>query len=102
MDNLIRKKVVLCLIDCDPKPTNEIANEIGEPLTIAENQLTALVSENICEKINQDEISQYVVRTDIEIFARLVKEFLSEKEENDEKTNNSLLLSITLPELTIG
>ena len=86
MDNLICKKVVLCLIDCDPKPANEIANEIGESLTIAENQLTALVSENICEKINQDEIGQYVVRTDTEIFARLVKEFLSEKEENNEKT----------------
>ena len=86
MDNLIRKKVVLCLIDCDSKPTNEIANEIGESLTIIEDQLTTLVSENICEKINRDEVNQYVLRKDIEAFARLVKEFLSEKEEHDEKT----------------
>ena len=86
MDDLIRKKVVLCLLDCDPKPANEIANEIGESLMIIEDQLTTLVSENICEKINRDEVSQYVLRKDIEAFARLVKEFLSKKEEHDEET----------------
>ena len=79
MDNLIRKKIVLCLIDCSPKSANEIADEIGESLAAIEEQLTALVSENICEKINRDEVSQYVLRKDIEVFARLVKEFLSEK-----------------------
>lgn len=86
MDNLIRKKVVLCLIDCDSKPTNEIANEIGESLTIIEDQLTTLVSENICKKINRDEINQYVIRKDIKTFVQLVKEFLSEKEKRDEET----------------
>ena len=86
MDNLIRKKIVLCLIDCDPESANEIANEISTSLATVENQLTALVSENICEKINRDEVSQYVVKKDIGTFARLVKEFLSEKEEHDEET----------------
>jgi tetratricopeptide (TPR) repeat protein len=85
MDNLIRKKVVLCLIDCDPKSANEIANEIGESLTIAENQLTALVSENICEKINQNQAERYTIKKDIETFAQLVKEFLSDKEKHKEE-----------------
>ncbi len=86
MDTLIRKKIILHLLDCTPKTTNEIANEIGELLAAIEEQLTALVSENIGEKVGQDEVSQYVLRKDIETFARLVKEFLSEKEENDEET----------------
>ena len=86
MDNLIRKKVVLCLIDCDPKLANEIANEIGESLAAIEDRLTTLVSENICEEVSQNEASQYVIKNDIETFARLVKEFLSEKEERDEET----------------
>ena len=85
MDTVIRKKVILCLIDCDSKSANEIADEIGESLASVEDQLIALVSENICEKINQDEISQYVVKKDIETFARLVKEFLSDKEEDKEE-----------------
>ena len=86
MDAVIRKKIILHLLDCAPKPANEIADEIGELLAAIEEQLTALVSENICEKINRDEVSQYVLRKDIEAFARLVKEFLLEKEEHDEKT----------------
>ena len=86
MDNLICKKVVLWLIDCSPKSANEIANEIDVLLTTVEGQLTALVSEDICEKINQGKVSQYVLRTDIAAFERLVKEFLSEKEEHDEET----------------
>ncbi len=85
MDNLIRKKVILCLIDCDSKSVNEIANEIGESLATIEEQLTELVSENICEKVNQNESSQYNVKKDIETFARLVKAFLSEKEEDKEQ-----------------
>ena len=85
MDTVIRKKVVLCLIDCDSKSANEIADEIGESLATIEEQLTELVSENICEKIDQAEVSQYVVKKDIEIFARLVKEFLSEKERDKEQ-----------------
>ena len=86
MDNLIRKKIVLSLLDSDPKSASEITNEIGESLATVEDQLTTLVSKNICEKINQDEISQYVMKKDIETFARLVKEFLLEKEKHDEET----------------
>ena len=90
MDTVIRKKVILYLIDCDSKSANEIADEIGESLALVEDQLTALVSENICEKINQDEIGHYVVRKDIETFVRLVKGFLSEKEENKVELFTSL------------
>ncbi|MDE0317941.1 MAG: putative DNA binding domain-containing protein, partial [Candidatus Poribacteria bacterium] len=85
MDNLVRKKIVLSLLDSEPKPANEIANEIGESLAVIEAQLTALVSANICKKINQDESSQYVVKKDIETFAQLVKAFLSDKEEHKEE-----------------
>ena len=85
MENLIRKKIVLSLLDNDSKSANEIANEIGESLPTVEEQLTTLVSENICEKVNQDEIDQYVVRKDVETFAQLVKEFLSDKEEHKEQ-----------------
>ncbi|MDE0481702.1 MAG: putative DNA binding domain-containing protein [Candidatus Poribacteria bacterium] len=85
MDTIIRKKVILCLIDCDSKSANEIAAEIGESLTTIEEQLTELASENICKKINQDEISQYIVKKDIETFAPLVKEFLSEKGRDKEQ-----------------
>ena len=85
MDDLIRKKVVLCLLDCDSKPANEITNEIGESLAAIEEQLTALVSENICEKINHDEINHYVVKKDIETFAQLVQEFLSDNGEYTEQ-----------------
>ncbi|MDE0089443.1 MAG: putative DNA binding domain-containing protein [Candidatus Poribacteria bacterium] len=85
MENLVRRKIILCLLDCAPKPANEIAAEIDESLTSIEDQLTALVSENICEKVNQNGSSQYNVKKDIEIFAQLTKEFLSEKEENREQ-----------------
>ena len=85
MDTIIRKKVILCLIDCDSKSANEIAAEIDESLASVEDQLTALVAENICEKIDQDEVSQYVVKKDIETFAQLVKEFLSEKGRDKEQ-----------------
>ncbi|MDE0316944.1 MAG: putative DNA binding domain-containing protein [Candidatus Poribacteria bacterium] len=85
MNILIRKKIILHLLDCTPKPANEIAAGIDESLTSIENQLTVLVSENICEKINRDEIKQYVVKKDIETFARLVKAFLSDKEEHKEE-----------------
>ena len=81
MDNLICKKIVLSLLDSDPKSANEIANEISTSLATVENQLAALVSENICEKVSQDDASQYIVKKDIETFAQLVKEFLSDKKE---------------------
>lgn len=85
MENLVRKKVILCLLDCAPKPANEIAAEIDESLASVEDQLTALVSENICDKVNQGNGSQYVVKKDIETFAQLVKAFLSDKEEHEEQ-----------------
>lgn len=85
MDNLIRKKIVLSLLDSQPKSANEIADEIGKSLADIEGQLTTLVSENICGKVNQDQVEQYIVKKDIETFAQLVKEFLSDKEEHKEQ-----------------
>ena len=85
MDNLIRKKIVLSLLDNDSKSANEIANEIGESLPTVEEQLTTLVLENICEKVNQDAVDHYVVKNDIKTFTQLVKEFLSDKEEHKEQ-----------------
>ena len=86
MNNLIRKKVILCLLDSDPKSADEIAGEIDESLTTVTDQLTALVSEGICEEVSPEEVSQYVVRTDVETFAQLVKEFLSNIEEHKQET----------------
>ena len=85
MENLIYKKVILCLLDCESKSANEIADEIGEPLVTVDYQLTLLVSENICEKITQDEVERYIVRKDIETFAQLIKEFLSQKKEHEDE-----------------
>ena len=101
MDNLIRKKVVLRLIDCSPKSANEIANQISEPLAAIEEQLTALVSENICEKMNGNEVSQYVVRKDIEAFARLVKAFLSDKEEHKEQIEQFITSKLGLTQFLL-
>ena len=86
MDNLIYKKIILSLLDSDPKSANEIADEISTPLATAENHLTALISENICDKINQNQVERYIVKKDIETFSQLVKEFLRDKEEHDEET----------------
>ena len=86
MNNLIRKKVILCLLDSDPKSADEIAAEIDESLTIVADQLTALVSEGICEKVSPNEVSQYVIRKDIETFAKLVKGFLANSEEHKQET----------------
>ena len=83
--NEICKKVLLCLLDCVPKSANEIADEIGESLATVEDQLTGLVSGNICEKVSKDEVGQYVIRTDIETFAQLVKVFLSNKEADSQE-----------------
>lgn len=85
MDDLIHKKIILCLTDCDPKSANEICNEIDESLATIEGQLTELVSENICEKINQDDVDQYILRKDVEAFAQLVKVFLSDKEKHEDE-----------------
>ena len=80
MNNLIRKKIILCLLDSDSKSADEIAGEIGESSATVADQLTVLVSESICEGVSPDEVSQYVVRKDIEAFAQLIKEFLSNPE----------------------
>ncbi len=85
MDNLIRKKIVLSLLDNDPKSASEIADEIDESLTTVEAQLTELVSENICEEVNHEDADHYAVRKDIETFAQLVNEFHSDKEEHKEQ-----------------
>lgn len=86
MSNLIRKKVILCLLYSDPKSADEIANKMGESLETVDDQLTTLVSEAICEKVSQDEISPYAVKKDIPAFAKLVKEFLSNPEEHKQET----------------
>ena len=86
MNNLIRKKVILCLLDSDPKSADEIAGEIDESLATVADQLTALVSGGICEEVSPDAVNQYVVRKDIETFAQLVKEFLSNPEEHKRET----------------
>ena len=64
-----------------PNLQTTIADEIGESLATVAKQLTGLVSGNICEEVSQDEIGQYVIRTDIETFAQLVKVFRSNNEE---------------------
>ena len=85
MDDLIFKKIILYLLDCAPKSISEIAGEINQPPVTVEHQLNILVSGGICEKISRDEGSQYVVKRDIEVFAKLVKEFLSNKETHTEQ-----------------
>ena len=85
MDDLIFKEIVLCLLDCAPKSISEIADEIGQPLVTVEHQLTILDSAGTCEKVNNGEMNQYVVKKDIETFAQLVKEFLSNKERHAEQ-----------------
>ena len=85
MNTLIRKKIILHLLDCAPKSANKVADEIGESLVAIEDQLTTLLSENICAKENQNELDQYIIGKDIETFAQLVQEFLSNKEEHREQ-----------------
>ena len=86
MDDLICKKVILCLLDCVSKFANEIADEIGELLATVEDRLTGLVSGDICEEVSQNAIRFYVIKTDIETFAQLVKVFRSNEEEHDQET----------------
>ncbi len=86
MNNLISKKVILCLLDSEPKSAGTIANELDESFATVEDQLTGLVSDSICEEIRQDEGCQYAVRKDIGAFAQLVEEFLSNPEEHNPVT----------------
>ena len=86
MDNLIRKKVTLSLIDAVSKSADAIVNEIGESLESVEGLLGTLVSDSICEKTGQDEASLYSLRKDVATFAQLVKEFLSNPQEHEQET----------------
>ena len=99
MNNLIRKKIILCLIDCDSKPAKEIANEIGESLAAIEDQLTGLVSENICDKIRSEEVSHYVVKKDIETFGQLVKVFLSNTEKHEQQIKQFVISTYYLTKI---
>ena len=83
---LIRKKVILSLIDSISKSADAIAKEISQSLIIVENQLTMLVSDSICDEVSQDEITQYAVRKDVATFAKLAKEFLSNPQEHEQET----------------
>ena len=86
MNNVIRKKTILCLLDCVPKSVDEIVGEIDESLETVADSLTILVSEGICEEVSTNEVSQYTVRKDIESLANLTKEFLSNVDEHKQDT----------------
>ena len=86
MNNLIRKKVILALINAISKSADAIANEIDESLAAVAEGLTVLVSDGICDEVSQDEITQYAVRKDVATFAKLAKEFLSNPQEHEQET----------------
>ena len=84
----IRKKVILCLLDCAPKTAEEIATQTDESLETVSLQLEELVSENTCEKVDQNGVEQCTFKKDVQTFAQLVKEFLEAEEERDEEKSN--------------
>lgn len=86
MNNSLSKKIILRLLDCVPKSASDIASDIGESLETVVDQLTILVSENICEEVSPEEVSHYAARKDIEVLAVMAKEFLSNVEEHKEET----------------
>ena len=86
MNNLIRKKAILCLLDSDSKSADAIVNELSQSLTTVDNQLTELVSDSICDKMKQGDGCEYTIRKDIATFAELVKVFLSNPEEHNQET----------------
>lgn len=77
MNNSLSKKIILRLLDCDPKSVSDIASDIGESLAVTEKSLSDLVSGNICETVSQDDACRWVIKNDIDTFARLVNAFLS-------------------------
>lgn len=85
MNNSIRKSVILRLLDCIPKSANEMNSEINQSLTAIQDYLAQLTSENICKEVSVDADSQWTIREDIETFAQLVKEFLSNGVTEDEQ-----------------
>ena len=86
MNNVIRQKTILCLLDCVSKSVDEIAGEIDESLETVADSLKILVSESICEEVNTNEVSQYTARKDIGSLAKLTTEFLSNVEEHKQDT----------------
>ena len=87
MSNSLFKKIILCLLDCVPKSTEDITSEINEPLTVIQDNLAQLASENFCEEVSIDEDSRWTIRQDIDTFAQLVKDFLSNGETVDDQTS---------------
>ena len=65
MNNLIRKRVILCLLDCVPKSAEDIASEIGESLTAIQDNLAQLASENFCEEMSVDAGKQWAIGEEI-------------------------------------
>lgn len=88
MNNSLRKKVILCLLDCNLKSANEIAGEISESLETVANQLKMLVSERVCEEVSPNQVGQYAVGKDIDILAKLVEEFLSNADDHQQETGH--------------
>ena len=85
MNNLVRKKIILCLLDSEPKSADTIANELDQSLATVEDQLIGLVSDSICEEIRQDEACQYAIKKDVDAFTQLVKEFLLDPAEHEQE-----------------
>ena len=85
MGNSLRRKIILSLLDCKPKSAQEISKNTGESLETVEVQLTRLTSENICEAVSDDEVTQWAVNKDIETFAQLVQDFISSDEPSEDE-----------------
>ena len=83
--NLLSKKTILSLLDCEPKSAQEISENTGELLDTLEVQLTSLASENICETQSDNEVTQWTVKKDIETFAQLVQDFISSDEPSEDE-----------------
>ncbi len=77
-----RKKVILCLLDCESKTKEAIAEATNETMADVELELDRLVKEEICDTEILDKSKSYKLRKDILIFARLTNEFLSPKQED--------------------
>jgi tetratricopeptide (TPR) repeat protein len=83
------KKVTLCLLDCESKTKEAIAEAINESITDVKLELDRLAKENICDIEILGEVKSHKLRKDILTFARLTKKFLSPEEEDRGKFANS-------------
>ena len=79
-----RKKVILCLLDCESKTKETIAETINETIVDVGLELNRLTEEDICDNEISDKVKSHKLRKDISTFTRLTKEFLSSKEEDRE------------------